>query len=141
MAVQFDGKVINPQGVTIDLPHWAFVRLKRLRLLERDIETGMHRIKKQIFGLMDLWEGPDFRPDLALRVFDPSSQRGGSPDSGYASAFLKALGRDCSGLVNPAIERTRKYESDLGHSRLSDEYRRVTVEEALRAVKAKRRVN
>ena len=55
-----------------------------------------------------------------------------------SSAFLKALGKDCSGLVNPAIERTHKYESDLGHSRLSDEYRRAQVDEVLRAVKAKR---
>jgi hypothetical protein len=138
MSALFDGKVINPYGVVIDLPHWVFVRLKRFRLLEREIETGMHRIKKQIFGLMALWEGPDFRPGRGCRAFDPSYQRACPRDSGYAGAFLKALGSDCSGLVNPAIEQTRRLESDLGHSRLSDEYRRATVEEALRAVREKR---
>jgi hypothetical protein len=99
----------------------------------------MRRIQDRVFGLMDLWEGPDFRPDRRFRAFDPGYQRACSKDSGYASAFLKALGRDCSGLVNPAIERTHNFESDLDHSRLSDEFRRTAVDEALQAVKAKRR--
>ena len=97
------------------------------------------RIRARVFGLMALWDGPDFRPDRRYRAFDPGYQRACSKDSGYASAFLKALGKDCSGLVNPAVERTHGFESDLGHSRLSDEYRRAQVDEALRAVKAKRR--
>ncbi len=87
---------------------------------------------------MDLWDGPDFRPDRRFRAFDPGYQRACSKDSGYASAFLKALGRDCSGLVNPAIERTRDFESDLDHSRLSDEYRREKADEVVRTVRAKR---
>ena len=138
LSEEFDGRVLNPDGIVIDLPHWAYVRLRRLNLLERDLESGLRRIKKRIFGLMDLWDGPDFKADHMIRAFDPSYQRACPRDSGYASAFLKALGRDCSGLVNPAIERTRRYESDLGHARLSDEFRRQTVEEALLAVKAKR---
>jgi len=121
MSVLFDGKVINPYGNAIDLPHWVFVRLKRLRLLDRDIETGMHRINKRIFGLMALSEGPDFRPDRRYRAFDFGCRRACSKDSGYMSAFLKALGKDCSGLVNPAVERTHRFESDLDHSRLSGE--------------------
>lgn len=56
----------------------------------------------------------------------------------FTSAFLKALGRDCSGLANPAIERTRDFESDLEHSRLSDECRRAEVDDVLRAVKTRR---
>jgi len=96
------------------------------------------RIRARVFGLMPLWSGPDFRPDRRYRAFDPGYQRACSKDSGYTSAFLKALGRDCSGLVNPAIERTHKFESDLNHSRLSDEFRRAAVDEVLRAVKAKR---
>ncbi len=68
MSARFDGKVVNPYGISIDLPHWVFVRLKRLKLLDRDIETGMYRIKEQIFGLIDLWEGPDFGPARALRA-------------------------------------------------------------------------
>ena len=139
MSNDFDGKVLNPTGVQIDLPFWVFKRLKKLNLLERDAATGMRRIQARVFGLIDLWDGPDFRPDRSFRAFDPAYQRACSKDSGYASAFLKALGRDCSGLVNPAVERTHNLESDLDHSRLSDEYRRVKVDEALRAVKAKRR--
>jgi hypothetical protein len=50
-----------------------------------------------------------------------------------------SLGRDCSGLVNPAVERTHNFESDLDHSRLSDEFRRAAGDEVLRSVKAKRR--
>jgi hypothetical protein len=88
---------------------------------------------------MDLRDGPDFRPDRRYRAFDPGYQRACSKDSGYARALLKALGRDCSGLVNPAAERTHNFESDLDHSRLSDEFRRASVDKALRAVKAKRR--
>ena len=87
---------------------------------------------------MELWDGPDFRPDRRFRAFDPGYQRACSKDSGYSSAFLKALGRDCSGLVNPAIERTRDFESDLDHSRLSDEYRREKADEVVRTVRAKR---
>ena len=139
LSDEFDGKILNPHGVEIDLPFWVFKRLKKLHLLERDSASGMRRIQARIFGLMDLWEGPDFRPDRRFRAFDPFYQRACSRNSGYASAFLKVLGRDCSGLVNPPVERTYNLESDLDHSRLSDEYRRVKVDEALRAVKAKRK--
>ena len=139
MSYDFDGKVLNPYGVEIDLPFWVFKRLKKLHLLERDRESGKRRINSRIFGLIALWDGPDFRADRRYRAFDPGYQRACSKDSGYASAFLKALGRDCSGLVNPAVERTRNLESDLDHSRLSDEYRRVRVDEALRSVKAMRK--
>ena len=140
MSNDFDGKVINPNGVEIDLPFWAFRRLKKLHLLERDRKSGMRRISPRIFGLMHLWEGPDFRADRNYRAFDPGYQRACSKDSGYASAFLKALGSDCSGLAAPAIERTRVYESDLAHSRTSEEYRRVQIEELISQVRAKRRV-
>ena len=139
MSYDFDGMVLNPYGVEIDLPFWVFKRLKKLHLLERDPAGGMRRIQARVFGLMDLWEGPDFRPDRRFRAFDPGYQRACSKDSGYSSAFLKALGRDCSGLVNPAVERTHNFESDLEHSRLSDEYSRAQVDEMLREVKAKRR--
>jgi len=87
---------------------------------------------------MELWDGPEFRPDRRFRAFDPGYQRACSKDSGYPSAFLKALGRDCSGLANPAIERTRDFESDLEHSRLSEECRRAKVDQVLQAVRTKR---
>jgi hypothetical protein len=76
-----------------------------------------------------------------LQLSKSGYQRACSKDSGYSSAFLKALGRDCSGLVNPAIERTHEMESELEHARLSDEYRRVTVDKVLQAVKDGRRKN
>ena len=74
-----------------------------------------------------------------MRGFDPGYERSQSPDSGYASAFLKALGRDCSGLPHPAVERTREYESDLSHTRLSDVYRWQKAQEVVKAVRAKTR--
>jgi hypothetical protein len=30
LSDEFDGKVLNPYGVEIDLPFWVFKRLKRL---------------------------------------------------------------------------------------------------------------
>ena len=139
LSYDFDGKVLNPYGVEIDLPFWVFKRLKKLHLLERDHETGKRRICERVFELMDLWDGPDFRPDREFRAFDSGYQRACSKDSGYVSAFLKALGRDCSGLETPAIERTHNFESDLEHSRLSDEYQRMQVDKLISEVKAKRR--
>ena len=88
---------------------------------------------------MGLWEGPDFRHDRPLRGFDPGYERSQSPDSGYASAFLKALGRDCSGLPHPAIDRNHEMEADLSHTRLSDEYRWQKAQEVVKAVRSKRR--
>jgi hypothetical protein len=107
----------------IDLPFCVFKRLKKLQLLDRDLKTGKRGIQARVFGLMEIWDGPDFRPDRRFRAFDSGYQRACSKDSGYSSTFPKALGRDCSGLVNPAIERTRKPEADLDHARLSAEYR------------------
>jgi hypothetical protein len=106
--------------------------------MERDHPTGKFRIQQRVFGMMPLWDCPDFRPDRQYRAFDPGYQRACSKDSGYASAFLKALGRDCSGLANPANDRMHAFESDLEHSRLPDEFRRAQVDEVIRAVKAKR---
>jgi hypothetical protein len=98
----------------------------------------MMRIKERVFGLMPLWDGPGFRPEGRYRAFDLGYQRSRSKDSGYSSSFLKALGKDCSGLVNPASDRTEEYKSDLEHSRVSDEFRRAQVDEIIRSVKAKR---
>jgi hypothetical protein len=96
---EFDGRVLNPSGVEIDLPFWVFKRLKKLHLLERDHDTGKRRICVRIFGLMEIWEEPEFRPHRALQA----SKLGGSfirsKQKGYANQFLKALGRDCSGLA------------------------------------------
>ncbi len=46
LSDDFDGKVINPHGVEIDLPFWVFKRLKKLHLLERDGRTGKRRIRR-----------------------------------------------------------------------------------------------
>jgi len=113
LAEEFDGWALNLMGVLIELPFWVFRRLKKLKLLERDRETGMRRIRSEVFGLMDLWDGPDFRHDGPLHGLAPGFERAQSPDSGLSGAFLRALGRDCSRLSHPAVERTREYESDL----------------------------
>ena len=96
---EFDGRVLNPFGVEIDLPFWAFRRLKKLHLLERDRETGRRRICANVFGLMEIWEGPEFRPDRALRALPPGHRPTRPKHSGHCNPFLKALGRDCSGLA------------------------------------------
>jgi hypothetical protein len=106
--------------------------------MERDHPTGMTRIKAHVLGLMPLWDGPDFRPERRYQAFDPGYQRSFSRDSGYSSAFLKTSEKDCSGLVNPASERTEEYKSDLDHSRLSGTFRRAQVDEIIRSVKAER---
>jgi hypothetical protein len=140
LSDEFDGKVLNPNGVEIELPYWVFKRLKKLHLLERDRKTGRRRIQARISGLMELWDGPEFKPDRNFRALDPGHQKSRSKDSGYSNSFLKALGRDCSGLVNPASERTRAFESDLEHTRLSDEYQRAQVDELISQIRAKRQV-
>jgi hypothetical protein len=98
LTKEFDMRVLNPSGVEIALPFWVFKRLKKLHLLERDLETGRRRICARVFGLMEMWELPEFRPHRALR-----SSLGRLPDrpknKSYSNPFLRALGRDCSGLA------------------------------------------
>jgi hypothetical protein len=92
-------RVLNPSGEEIDLPFWAFKRLKHLHLLERDRETGKRRICARVFGLMEIWETPEFRTGRTLQAL-PSGCRPARPkQQGYSNPFLKALGRDCSGLA------------------------------------------
>jgi hypothetical protein len=40
LSDEFDGRVLYPNGVEIDLPYWIFKRFNKLCLLERDRETG-----------------------------------------------------------------------------------------------------
>ncbi len=96
---EFDGRVLNPSGVEIDLPFWVFKRLKKLHLLERDRETGKRRICARVFGLMEIWEGPEFRPDRVPRASLPGCRLSPPKHKSYSNPFLKALGRDCSGLA------------------------------------------
>jgi hypothetical protein len=70
---EFDGKILNPSGVEIDLPFCVFKRLKKARLLQRDSSTRIWRIQERWFGLMDLWDDPDFKPDRRCRALDPGS--------------------------------------------------------------------
>jgi hypothetical protein len=51
--------------------------------------------------------------------------------SGYASSFLKALGKDDLSLVNLDDERTPVYESDLEHTRFSNEFWNVCTSERI----------
>ena len=96
---EFDGCVLNPWGLEIHLPFWVFKRLKKLHLLERDRETGKRRSCARVFELMEIWEGPEFRPDRALQAFPPGCRPNRPKHTGYSNPFLKALGRDCSGLA------------------------------------------
>jgi len=96
---EFDVRLLNPFGAEVDIPFWAFKRLKKLHLLERDKETGKQRICARVFGLMEIWEAPGFRPDRRLRALSPGSRPSCPKRTGYANPFLKALGRDCSGLA------------------------------------------
>jgi 5-methylcytosine-specific restriction protein A len=119
LSEDFDGTALNPFGVEIDLPFWVFKQLKKKHLLEPDRETGKRRICERVFGLMELWDGPDFRPDRKFRAFDPRYQQARPRHSGYSSSFLKALGRDCSGLAeDPKCEKhkSQSYELQRGSS-------------------------
>jgi hypothetical protein len=98
LGKEFDGRVLNPSGVEIDIPFWAFKRLKKLHLLERDRETGKRRICARVFALMEIWEGPEFRPDRPLQALPLGGWPTRPNNNGYSNPFLKALGRDCSGL-------------------------------------------
>ena len=102
-----DGRVLNPFGVEIDFPFWAFKRLKKSHLLERDRETGKRRICARVFGLMEIWEGPEFRPDRALQALPPGCRPTRPKHKSYSNPFLKALGRDCSGLASNAEPQIR----------------------------------
>ena len=93
---EFDGRVLNPWGVEINLPFWVFKRLKKLHLLERDPETGKRRICARVFELMELWEMPEFRPNRTLQAW--MSGCWSARPKHKTNPFLKALGRDCSGL-------------------------------------------
>jgi hypothetical protein len=98
LAEEFDGRVLNPDGVVIDLPYWVFKRLKRLHLLERDHVTGMRRICGRVFGLMEIWEGPDFRADRTLHAFDPGYQGRVRKMVGVRARFLRRWGGTARGL-------------------------------------------
>ena len=102
----------------VDLPFWAYRRLKKPRLLERDRQTGMRRIRGDVFGFMDLCKGADVRHDGPVRCLDLRMERSLSPGNGFANAFLKALGRDCPDLPNPASDRFREMESDFDDTRV-----------------------
>ena len=91
--------LLNPSGVEIDLPFWVFKRLKKLHLLERDRKTGQRRICARVFGLMEIWEGPEFRPDRALESLLSNGQPAPSKNKDCRNPFLKALGHNCTGLA------------------------------------------
>ncbi len=99
LTEEFDGRVLNPSGLEIHLPFWVFKRLKKLHLLERDRETGKRRICARVFGLMEIWEVPEFRPDRALQAWLSDCRSPRPKHRGYSNSFLKALGHDCSGIA------------------------------------------
>jgi len=41
LSDEFDGRVLNPNGIEIDLPYWACKRLKKMHLLEPSLFMGM----------------------------------------------------------------------------------------------------
>jgi hypothetical protein len=96
---EFDRPVLNPSGGEIRVPFWVFKRLKKFHLIERDRATGKQKIRAIAIGLMEIWEGPEFNPDRRFRTTGHSYPPTRPKDSGYSNAFLKALGRDCSGLA------------------------------------------
>ena len=95
---EFSGRVLNPDGVEIALPFWAFKRLKKLHLLSRDPKTGKRRIRARVFTLMEIWEAPEFPSNHRLEALPLDFCSGSPNDGGTANRFLKTLGRDCSGL-------------------------------------------
>jgi hypothetical protein len=95
---EFDGRVLNRLGVEINIPFWAFKRLKKLHLLERDPETGKRRICARVFGLMEIWEGPEFRPGRALRALPLGGQSPVRNTKDIPIPFSKRLGVTAPGF-------------------------------------------
>jgi hypothetical protein len=95
----FDGRVLNPSGMEIRIPYWAYRRLKKLHLLERDLDSGRRRISPDVYGLMEIWEAPEFNPDRGVSALALNSSAIRPRGEGRANSFLQALGRDCSGLA------------------------------------------
>jgi hypothetical protein len=98
LSGDFDGKVLNRSGIIVDLPHWIFVSLKRLHLLERDPQTGIRHIRACVFALwiseMALVSGqtaPAAHSTPITSMLAPTTVV-------YSGAFRKALRR------NPLIE-------------------------------------
>ena len=50
MSDEFDGRVLNPNGVEIDLPFWLFKRLKKLHLLERERDRNAENQETRRIG-------------------------------------------------------------------------------------------
>jgi hypothetical protein len=53
LSYEFEGMVLNPFGVDIDLPFWVFKRLKKPHLLERDRPIGKMRMRARVFGFTE----------------------------------------------------------------------------------------
>ena len=99
LTEELDMRVLNPWGVEIHLPFWVFRRLKKLHLIERDRQTGKRRICARVFALMEIWEAPEFRPDRALKALLLNCRPARIKHKSHSNFFLKALGRDCSGIA------------------------------------------
>jgi len=135
---EYPGVMLNPHGKLIDAPFWVFARLEKLNLLERDRQSGIFRIQKVAIPLMEIFDGPDFRPGLPIRAYDPGRIRVRCDDSGYRGAFMAILGRDCAGLPHKAVEQTRELESDLDHT-LHPSFVDAAAVEVVRDVKRSRK--
>jgi hypothetical protein len=77
LSDEFDIRVLTPDSAEIELPFQVFTCLKKLHLLERDRTTGKRRIQARVFGLMALWNGPDFKPDRDFQTLIPDIGRAG----------------------------------------------------------------
>ena len=106
LTEEFDVRVLNPSGVEIYLPFWVFKRLKKLHLLERDRETGKRRICARVFGLMEIWEAPEFRPDRALKSLPSglSAHSSKTQDQSLSQSAWAGLLRNCVRHETDAIK-------------------------------------
>jgi hypothetical protein len=108
-----DRWLLNPAGELIRLPGWVFTRLNRFGFLFWNRESKFWQIRPSIFGWMELWRLPDFRPDQKLKACDLEKPRTGTERLGCMSRMLRILGEGCEGIDHPSRFEIEALKADL----------------------------
>jgi hypothetical protein len=111
-------EMLNHLGNVIRVTKSAMRALSMRNYLRRDRRSGLLQLR------------PEFHP--LFKELERGDRHGG---------ILKELGDDCSGPNVPICHcrQCSSQVSDLDHTRLSDECRRIKTDEVIKAVKSKRR--
>ncbi len=88
--------VLNPDGIEIRLPSWAFPKLRSLGLLRHNATAHRSQITDQVYvRLMEVRTPPQSAQAINYEI---RMNGGGRPhDSGIPNSLANLLGKDCSG--------------------------------------------